>query len=154
MIRHYECRCLQCESRRSIAFREEPFPEIGEVFVRFCRSCGADTPQTRVLTKKAAAELRSRENEQALRSAIVRKCEDFGFQCRFLYQSVIVTTPVADWFFDYHQSRITLYHESMIRINFATGDHAKSHIQFSDKRMNPLEVIEYIASHDKWRAGL
>ena len=151
-MRHYECKCLRCENKRNIVFREEPFPEIGEEFMSFCSNCGTETHQTRVLTKKAAAELRRQQQEQALRDSIVQKCEEFGLQCRFLYQSVIVTTPLSDWCFDYHQSRITLYHESTIKKNFTTGDYAKSHVQFSNKRMAPLEVIEYISSHDEWRA--
>ena len=153
-MRHYECECLECGIRRSLAFCEEPFPEIGEEFFFFCASCGKETRQTRVLTKKAAAELRRMQQEEELRASITRKCEELGLHCRFLYQSVIVTTQLSDWSFDYHQSSITLYHESTTKVNFATGDYAKSHVQFSNKRMKPLEVIEYIASHDAWRAQM
>ena len=98
------------------------------------------------------AELRREQQEEELRDSIVRKCEELGFKCRFLYQSVIVTTPLADWCFDYHQSKITLYHESSIKINFKTGDYAKSHLQFANRKMKPLEVIDYIAAHDAWRS--
>lgn len=86
-------------------------------------------------------------------AAAFKERSPFKKSRRFLYQSVIVTTPLADWCFDYHQRKITLYHESTIKINFATGDFVKSHLQFANRKMTPLEVIDYIASHDAWRAG-
>jgi hypothetical protein len=104
-----------------------------------------------VLTRKAAAELRRQEAERQLRQSITDKCTELGFTCRFYYQSVIISTPVCDWNFDYHQPRITLYHESTVKINFQTGDYAKCHVQFKDRKIKPLEVIDYIAAHDQWR---
>lgn len=80
------------------------------------------TEYTRVLTKKAAAEQRKKEQEQSLRSLIVAKCNQYGFKCRFLYQSVIITTPISDWSFDYHTPRITLYHESTVKTKFMYVD--------------------------------
>ena len=72
--------------------------------------------------------------------------------CRFLYHSVIITTPLSGWCFDYHTPKKTLYHESTTKINFATGYYAKAHVQFRDRRMSPIEVIDYIANHDLWKA--
>ena len=91
--------------------------------------------------------------EQELRQSIVERASQYGFSCRFLYQSVVITTPLADWCFDYHGSRITLYHESTVKRNPATGDFAKAHKQFSDRKMNPIAVLDYIAEHDKWKAN-
>ena len=108
---------------------------------------------TRVLTRKAAAELRRRQAEADLRQSILDRCAEHGFQCRFLYQSVIITTPLSDWCFDYHTPKKILYHESTTKINFATGDYAKAHVQFRDRRMSPIEVIDYIADHDSWKAA-
>lgn len=150
-MRHYECECLNCGGKRQLAFREAPFPEIGESFLYVCPTCENTTEHIRVLTKKAAAELRRKQQEQDLRESITARCAEHGFQCRFLYESVIVTTNLSDWCFDYHKSRITLYHESTFKVNFATGDYAKSHVQFRDKKMTPLEVIDFIAEHDAWR---
>ena len=150
-MRQYECKCLACGDRRQKAFQREPYPEYGAVFLTRCVVCNADTEHTRVLTRKTAAEIRRREAEQQLRRSLIDKCGEYGFTCRFVYQSVIITTPLSDWCFDYHQSRITLYHESTTKINYATGDYAKAHKQFTDRKMTPLEVIEYIAAHDEWR---
>ena len=75
-------------------------------------------------------------------------CSERGFSCHFLYQSVIIITPLAAWSFDYHLPKKTLYHESTIKINFATGDYAKTHVQFRDRKMTVNEVIEYITAHD------
>lgn len=36
--------------------------------------------------------------------------------------------------FDYHRPRKTLYHESTIKVNFVTGDYAKSHKQFKSEK--------------------
>jgi hypothetical protein len=150
-MRQYECICLACKTKTQIAFPSEPYPELEEVFSARCAVCDTESPHKRVLTKKAAAELRRQEAEQELRQSIIDKCTELGFACRFWYQSVIITTPLCDWCFDYHQSHITLYHESAIKINFKTGNYANSHAQFRDKKMSPLEVIDYISAHDQWR---
>lgn len=152
-MRHYECECLKCGRKAQIAFQAEPYPEIGDNFSRFCPSCSKETQMTRVLTKKAAAELRRRQEESDLRQSILDRCAEYGFHCRFLYQSVIITTQLSDWCFDYHTPRKTLYHESTTKINFVTGDYAKAHVQFRDRRMSPTEVIDYIADHDSWKAA-
>ena len=153
-MRHYECECLKCGRKAQIAFPSDPYPEIGEAFVRSCPSCSEETQMTRVLTRKAAAELRRRQAEADLRQSILDRCAEHGFQCRFLYQSVIITTPLSDWCFDYHAVKKTLYHESTTKINFATtGDYARAHVQFRDRRMTPIEVIDYIADHDLWKAA-
>ncbi|MDD6967058.1 MAG: hypothetical protein PUK18_06105 [Firmicutes bacterium] len=151
-MRHYECECLRCSTRKQIAFSSEPYPELGEVFSFECTICKERTNFTRVIGKKASAELCRKHAEQKLRQTISDGCAAHGFQHRFLYQSVIITTQLSDWCFDYHQSAITLYHESSVKINFQTGDYAKSHVQFRNRKMSPLEVIEYIAAHDAWRA--
>ncbi len=152
-MRHFECECLKCSRKAQIAFPSEPYPEIGEVFSRFCPSCSAETQMTRVLTKKAAAELRRKQEEADLRQSILDRCAEYGFQCRFLYQSVIITTPMSDWCFDYHSAKKTLYHESTTKINFATGDYAKAHVQFRNRHMSSIEVIDYIVKHDFWKAA-
>lgn len=150
-MRQYECECLHCGRKRQVAFTQ-PYPQFGETFLAHCTACDSDTAHTRVLTKKTASELRAAADENALRQSIADKCTEKGFQCRFLYRSVVITTHLADWCFDYHEARITLYHESTIKINFNTGDQAKAHVQFRERKMKPLDVIEYIAAHDAWRA--
>ncbi len=151
-MRHYECECKVCGHKKQFAFHNEPYPEYGELFVSRCRNCEENTQHTRVLTKKTVTELRHQEKEQFLRKSIAERCQEYGFSVRFLYQSVIITTALTDWCFDYHQDRITLYHESTCKINFETGDYAKAHVQFSGRKIKPLEVVDYIASHDTWRA--
>ena len=153
-VRYYECECQICKKQDQQRFFAEPYPEHDKLFECFCKSCQANTPHRRVLTRKLRAELRRIQAEKDLRQSIVDNCAEYGFSCRFLYQSVIVTTPVADWCFDYHQPKITLYHESTIKINFETGNYCKAHCQFRDKKMKPNEVIDYIASHDSWRAEI
>ena len=149
-MREYLCECLNCHNQHPVRF-EEPFPKAGDVFEHVCKTCGCITKQTRVLTRKARAEMRTKEAERELRQSIVEKCESYGFQCRFLYESVIITTPISSWQFGYHSSRKTLRHESTVKINFETGDYAKTHEQFHDRKMSCAEVIDYIAAHDKWR---
>ena len=151
-MRHYECECLVCHGISQCDFYAEPYPAYGDTFTFFCKSCGSETLHTRTLTRKTAAELRRQEEEAALRNSIQACCAAHGFSCRFLYQSVVVSTPLADWSFDYHQSKKTLRHESTIKVNFKTGDYAKIHEQFRDRKMTCEEVIDYIARHEKWRA--
>ena len=98
------------------------------------------------------AELRRQEEERKLRQSIIDACSAHGFTCRFLYESVIITTPLADWSFPYHEARKTLRHESTVKVNFKTGDYAKTHEQFRNRKMTCQEVIEYIAKHEKWRS--
>lgn len=152
-MRHYECVCKKCGIKRQILFRGEPYPEIDELFLLDCSSCQEKTQHTRSLTRKAIAELRRKQQEADLRASIAAKCAEYGFQHRFLYQSVIITTSLADWCFDYHDARITLYHESTIKINFETGNYAKAHVQFRNKKITPAEVIDYIQKHDEWKAN-
>lgn len=151
-MRQYECECTVCGTKKSVAFREEPYPEYGDIFSLFCTNCNTETRHTRTLTRKTAAELRRKAEEENLRQTILDKCAEYGFSVRFLYQSVIITTPLADWCFDYHVKEITLYHESVYKINPQTGLYAKAHVQFSKRKMSSTEVIEYIADHDEWRA--
>lgn len=148
-MRDHICKCLECEEEKCFRFGR-PYPVYGQHFYRYCAKCGKDTPHTMVLTKKIAADLRRQEEERQLQESIVRKCESYGFFCRFLYRLVIITTPVSSWQFDYHESRKTLLHESTVKINFQTGDPAKVHVQFS-KKMSINEAIDYIAAHDNWK---
>lgn len=152
-MRQYLCECLSCGFHRQQHFIEEPYPEFGDIFPAYCPNCNNEQDHTRMLTRKAAAELRRCQEEEKLKNSIIALCEGYGFKCRFLYQSVIITTPIADWCFDYHETRKTLYHESTTKVNFATGDYAKAHTQFKGKKMSVEQVIEYIAKHDAWRAG-
>lgn len=150
-MRHYESECAVCGRKTQVAFSAEPYPEYGDCFQHFCPLCGEKTEHRRTLTKKTAAQLRRDHEEQRQREEIMVLCEKEGFSCRFLYQSVIITTDLSDWCFDYHQKRITLYHESTTKINFATGNYAKAHVQFRNRKMTIPEVIDYIANHDLWR---
>ena len=150
-MKHYESECLICGKKTQIAFSTEPYPKYGELFRHFCSTCEADTDHTRTLTKKTASQIRKNQAEHRLREEIITLCKAKDFSCRFLHQSVIVTTDLSDWCFDYHQSKITLYHESTTKINFATGNYAKSHVQFRNRKISISEVIEYIASHEIWR---
>ena len=149
-MRNYICLCLQCEKQVQLAFYE-PYPKLGEQFIRHCSHCGKDTVHTLVLTKKMASELHRQEEEKQLRDRIIARCEQYGFSCRFLYESVIITTPISSWQFNYHAPKKTLRHESTVKINFKTGDYAKTHEQFREQKMTWEEVIDYIAAHDEWR---
>ena len=151
-MRCYECKCLDCSSITQVGYASAPYPEYGDCFQHFCKICEKETSFTRTMTRKAAKELKAKQAELDLRQTIIDQCNYYGFQNRFLYQSVIVTPPLADWCFDYHQPNITLYHESTYKINWETGDFAKAHVQFRNQPMKPSAVIDYIASHDEWRA--
>ncbi len=150
-MRHYLCECTACHTRQQYAF-DEPYPGIGESFFQQCNHCCEMTPHSRVLTRKAMAELRAKEEEAVLRQGIAKKCEQMGFTCRFVYESVIVSTPISSWQFDYHRRLKTLRHESTVKWNFKTGDPAFTHEQFRDRKMSNDEVIDYIAAHDEWKA--
>lgn len=150
-MRQYMCTCLNCGGRNHLRF-DEPYPQYGDEFIRFCNHCGTDTTQTMVLTKKIATQLRKLKAENERKQSIIDCCQKYGFTCRFLFESVIITTPMSSWQFQYHDSRKTLRHESTIKINFETGDIAKTHEQFRDRKMTCEEVIDYIAEHDAWRA--
>ena len=101
-------------------------PLYGDQFIRCCKHCEADTPQTMSLTRKVATELRKKAAEEELKRSIIDYSGKYGFTCRFLYESVIITTPISIWQFQYHESRKTLRHESTVKINFETGDYAKT----------------------------
>lgn len=107
-MRQFVCECLNCGLKKTRQFKEEPYPEYGEVFVAHCKVCDSDQNHTRVLTRKTQAELRRRQEEEDLKKSISDQCARHGFTCRFLYQSVIITTPLADWCFDYHEKYKTL----------------------------------------------
>lgn len=151
-MRQFVCECLNCGLKKTRQFKEEPYPEYGEVFVAHCKVCDSDQNHTRVLTRKTQAELRRRQEKEDLKKSISDQCARHGFTCRFLYQSVIITTPLADWCFDYHEKYKTLYHENTPNTKYLTGHYVKAHTQFNGKKMTVSAVIEYIASHEGWRA--
>ena len=153
-MRQYLCECQKCKTKNNLQFSAEPYPEFEDQFDALCKVCGTKTPHRRVLTRKTRSELHRIQMENELRKSIANECAKHGFKHRFVGESVVITTPLADWCFDYHQSRITLYHESTIKINFETGNYSKAHCQFRDKKMKTLEVIEYIAAHEKWKEGV
>jgi hypothetical protein len=142
---------MVCGRKTQVAFSAEPYPEYGDRFQHFCPVCETETEHSRTLTRKTATELRRKLEEQQWREEIMALCEREGFSCHFLHQSVIITTELSDWCFDYHQSRITLYHESTTKINSATGNSAKAHVQFRNRQITTPEVIAYIANHDRRR---
>ena len=150
-MRQYLCTCLKCGGQNHLCF-DEPYPQYGEQFVRYCRHCDEDTTQTMALTKKVETELRKQKAEEELQQSIIDCCKKHGFTCRFLFESVIITTPISSWQFAYHESKKTLRHESTTKINFDTGDFAFTHEQFRNKKMSCEEVIDYIAGHDKRKA--
>lgn len=152
MLRQYLCECTVCKKQCNLNFKEEPFPLLGDAFLYQCSNCGTVTQFQRVATRKAVSEIRAIENERALKCAIEKACAQLGFTCSFIYQSVIIKTPISHWKFDYHTSRKTLWHESTYKINLETGEPAFSHKQFNNKKMSWQEVIAYIYSHDQWRA--
>ena len=102
--------------------------------------------------KQTAKPLNKILKEEDLKKSISDQCARHGFTCRFLYQSVIITTPLADWCFDYHEKYKTLYHENTPNTKYLTGHYVKAHTQFKGKKMTVSAVIEYIASHEGWRA--
>ncbi len=150
-MRQYLCECSVCKNQYILRFDAEPFPILGESFPRQCSNCGEKTPFQRVATRKARSELRAIEEERALKEAISAECRRRGFACRFIYQSVVVQTPVAHWKFDYHVARKTLWHESTYRVNLETGVPAVRHKQFEDRKISWQEVIAYIDRHDQWK---
>ena len=152
-MRHYECRCLTCGHNKQIAFLQEPYLNVGDQVLNYCKICMKETPHVRIMTHKAKAELNQKNEELIMKNAITDQCNQLGFTCRFVLQSVVISTPLADWCFDYHQPRKTLYHESTIKINFETGDYSNSHRQFVDRKMSTRQVIEYIAAHEQWKVN-
>lgn len=125
---------------------------LDEIGIKSTKEIVYQENHTRVLTRKTQAELRRRQEEEDLKKSISDQCARHGFTCRFLYQSVIITTPLADWCFDYHEKYKTLYHENTPNTKYLTGHYVKAHTQFKGKKMTVSAVIEYIASHEGWRA--
>mgnify|MGYP000003524269 CR=1 FL=1 len=66
-MRQFVCECLNCGLKKTRQFKEEPYPEYGEVFVAHCKVCDSDQNHTRVLTRKTQAELRRRQEEEDLK---------------------------------------------------------------------------------------
>lgn len=151
-MRQYLCECSVCKNRYNLWFDEEPFPILGDSFFRHCPCCNEGTSFQRVATRKARSELRVIEEERTLKEAIEEECRRRGFTCEFLYQSVVIRTPVAHWKFDYHTARKTLWHESTYRVNLQTGVPAVRHKQFEARKISWQDVISYIERHDQWKA--
>lgn len=147
-MRQYLCECTVCGWKKNLQF-EDSLPKPGDCFLRYCDCCQDETVFTRVLTRKAQAEINRIEGENALQESILEKCAVYGFSCRFFGESAIITTPKSTWQFDYHQKLKTLRHESTIKINFDTGDPAAMHYQFRDRKVSNVDVIDYIADHDE-----
>ena len=146
-MRQYLCECTSCGKRSNFYF-VEPHPAYGDTFVRHCDHCDSDKLFTRVLTRKAQAEMNRLQEEQRQQEHIQQKCAEYGFTCRFYFESVIIITPVASWQFAYHEKLKTLRHESTVKVNFETGDPAAMHYQFRNRKITIDEVIDYIAAHD------
>jgi len=150
-MKAFECMCSECGYITQVTFTNYEYPQLGVQFESYCRQCEADTGFVRVPTRKALAEQKRQYEEQVIQKKIKELCEQYGFGCRFVYQSVVITTPIAEWSFDYHKNKVTLYHESSVKINRETGLYARTHVQFRDRKMNFEDVLKYIATHDKWR---
>ena len=146
----YTIKCARCGKENPIRVSGADLPDPDAVIVHRCKGCEAETSHSYVLTRKFRTALRQKQKEEEQRQQLRALCEGYGFACRFLFQSVIITTPLSDWCFDYHQSRVTLWHESTIKVNFTTGDAAKAHCQFRERKMTAAQVIEYISEHEKW----
>lgn len=146
-MRKYLCFCLKCKTERLLDF-DEPFPLYGDVFKSYCQNCLAEEDFTRVLTRKAKAELNIKAEEDTLKKRISDRCALYGFTTRQLFQSIVIQTPKAEWSFDYHKRLKTLLHESTYPFSLKTGAPAKAHIQFKDRKLTIEEIIDYIARHD------
>ena len=64
-MRQHICTCLKCGGQNRLYF-EEPYPKYGDQFIRCCKHCGADTPQTMAMTRKVVIELRKQAAEEEL----------------------------------------------------------------------------------------
>ncbi len=82
VMREYICTCPKCSGQNHLRF-DEPYPQYGDQFVRYCRHCEEDTAQTMVLTKKLVTELRKQKAEEDLKQSITDYCNKYGFACRF-----------------------------------------------------------------------
>ena len=45
-MRQFVCECLNCGLKKTRQFKEEPYPEYGEVFVAHCKVCDSDEEDT------------------------------------------------------------------------------------------------------------
>ena len=77
-MRQYLCECTTCGERRSLYF-DETFPAYGDTFVCHCDHCDSDKLFSRVLTRKAKAEMNRLQEEQQLQAHIRQKCAEYGF---------------------------------------------------------------------------
>lgn len=105
---------------------------------------------TRVLTKRLRHQLYNTFEQRAL-ADIAEKCAEHGFTYRIVFRSVVIQTPLSKWSFDYHVTKKTLFHENAVKYNFKTGNYAQAHVQFRDRPMRCTAVIDFIATHEKWK---
>lgn len=147
-MHHYECICQSCQTHQQFGFDNDTSLSISQEFYAYCKTCCSEKLFRRVLTKKVLAEQKRIEQEAQLRDSLAKLCESHGLSCRFLYQSILIKTPLAEWQFDYHASTITLYHESRFKRDPQTGDYMKFHCQFRNRKITPAEAIKYIVKHD------
>ena len=78
------------------------------------------------MTRKARAELRALEEENALPERIMRRCALYGFKMRRLYCSAVVITPISKWSLDDHLSEKTQLRQSSYSFNRPAGDPASA----------------------------
>ena len=125
-------------------------PSYGEEFQHRCKKCRKETTFTRVLTKRMRYQLRG-TFEQRVLADIAEKCAEYGFTYYTVFRSVVIQTPISKWSFDYHVKRKTLFHENAVKYNRKTGNYAQAHVQFRDRPISCTAIIDFIASHEKWK---
>lgn len=135
--------------------------QIGVFFVNIYCICCKDTkaffPADRMQkqntdqTKKqqpvkiAYQKKTKRDTEAAIRES----CKEFGLGCRFVGTHAYITTSMSEWFFDYTQPKINLYHENKYRHrNRRNGLMAAFHTQ-GVPLFGWRAAITYIRRHDK-----
>lgn len=91
-MKTFECMCSECGYITQVTFTNYEYPQLGVQFESYCRQCEADTGFVRVPTRKALAEQKRQYEEQVIQKKIKDLCEQYGFGCRFVYQSVVITT--------------------------------------------------------------
>ena len=56
-MRNYECKCLDCGGITQVRFETEPYPEYGQEFLFYCKSCNREAFFSRTLTRKTANDV-------------------------------------------------------------------------------------------------
>lgn len=109
------------------------------------KPCSICNPIPRVV-KKNLPESRSVTLQKALSSL----AERHGMHVRFANSNAYISTFAGEWFFNYTNENIVLYHKNLeVRCNHKgdpiPGDFHVQKISFK----SPLEVLSYIAHHEK-----